>query len=209
MAGRKTGANSRENSTGHKQNTKRNTNTLNVSFKKINLEKCLTRQTCRDSERPTLPWPESTSRFKGIETKFMWKNHSYVWTTKIVQQLHPTSAASQAQPWPDWRPDLLLSIPWKDSFLFPCQLSKGIHCLQVLPEPFHLPHRSFSARLSFSFQAQPAQHPKGSWSTTPATARTKPWAPEGRMGPRLWPITSKLSRLFSVGSCHGKMGIFN
>lgn len=98
------------------------------------------------------------------------KNHSYVQTTEIVQPLHPTSAASPAQSWHGWMPDLLLSIPRKDSFLFPCQLCRGIHCLQVLPEPFHLPHRRFSVQPR---QCTPgsASHSRHSQQNTPQATK--------------------------------------
>lgn len=60
---------------------------------------------------------------------------------------------------------------------------------------------TYARQLDFSFQAQPGKtHEAAAESSNLATVKTKSWAGNGRF----WPITSKLSHLFSVGSCHAK-----
>ena len=68
-----------------------------------------------------------------------------------------------------------------------------------------------SARqLNFSFQAQAAKTYKRKElkaSNWPQLKESR--AVNGRMDPRLWPVTSKLSHWFSAGSCRAKMGLSN
>lgn len=96
---------------------------------------------------PSLHWP-AANKIQGADARG-YMPYSRGRTT--VWFLYPTRAVCPAHTHSSWHEgttDLVISIPWKDSFLFPCQLSKRIHCLKLLPELFHLKHRRCSVKLN-------------------------------------------------------------